>query len=420
MEQGWDTPEKTRISVKKAIENGINVIHIEDQGPKKRCGHLGDKELNTYDDYAVIMKSANLAAQELLGQEQAEKHWVRFVARTDAFSAKRITNSEHLRDINNPEHKFVDWDKGTSSDGKYLYLKQGINPETGNRWGLELSVERCARIVDDGLASHVWMETPDADLDDAKAFITGVNDILSKKGKKAYGLYNHSPSFDWDVKFFAEAEELTNIILNEFTKKMLNDSLNRSCVKNELIKLLSEKGSKTKGDHMFEDKYVEAILNNCLDYSSGENQWNKKMDKLINDSIYTGFHDNIMEINNNGFKPKDNITEIIVEQRLINFGKMLSSFGFNMHLITLPEYHVTAFNMHKLASDFSVNGINAFVKNTQRPERILSENDPSYTYYKHQTATGTGIEASFNKAVGSSNVNTLNDSTEADDLKKRT
>ena len=44
------SPEKTRISVIKAIQNGINVIHIEDQGEKKRCGHLGDKELNIYDD----------------------------------------------------------------------------------------------------------------------------------------------------------------------------------------------------------------------------------------------------------------------------------------------------------------------------------------------------------------------------------
>ena len=75
--------------------------------------------------------------------------------------------------------------------------------------------------------------------------------------------------------------------------------------------------------------------------------------------------------------------------------------------------------MHLLSKDFADNGINAFVKNTQRPERIHSENDHTYTYYKHQTATGTGIEASFNKAVGSSNVNTLEDSTEADDIKKR-
>ena len=50
---------------------------------------------------------------------------------------------------------------------------------------------------------------------------------------------------------------------------------------------------------------------------------------------------------------------------------------------------------------------------------LLSEKDKSYTYYKHQTATGTGIEAEFAKAVGSSNTNMLSHSTEADDSNKR-
>ena len=90
-----------------------------------------------------------------------------------------------------------------------------------------------------------------------------------------------------------------------------------------------------------------------------------------------------------------------------------------MHLITLPEFHVTAYNMHMLSKDFKDNGINAFVKNVQRPERIHSENDYTYTYYKHQTATGTGVEAEFNKSVGSHDVNSLSDSTEQDDIKKR-
>ena len=196
LEQGWCTPEKVRIATLLAIQNGINVIHIEDQGEKKRCGHLGDKELNTYDDYALIMRSANLAAQELLGPEQADKKWVRFVARTDALSAKRIHYSAKLLDPSNPEHKFVDFERGPTTDGKYLYLKQGINEETGNSWGLDLSIYRGARVIDEGLATHVWMETPDADLSVAKAHMDGINEILMPKGKRAQSLYNHSPSFD--------------------------------------------------------------------------------------------------------------------------------------------------------------------------------------------------------------------------------
>ena len=439
LEQGWCTPEKTRIATLLAIQNGINVIHIEDQGEKKRCGHLGDKELNTYEDYAIIMRSANLAAQELLGPEQADKQWVRFVARTDALSAKRIHNSSKLQDKENDEHKFIDWDRGTSPDGKYLYLKQGVNPETGNSWGLDLSIERSTKIVDEGLASHVWMETPDADLNVAKIFLNSVNKNLLPKGKKAYGLYNHSPSFDWDVKFFKEAEpfaqKLACHVQNEIFKSansLVDDFLQmntlisssyRSGLEELVRDYLKDEGSIVQGDHLFTDKNIYNITLHCLDYTKGETNWINKLDNLnlddddnYNVSYVRKYIDQTLE---RGFDPVNHITEIIVDQRLSNFSKMLSSFGFNMHLITLPEFHITAFNMHKLSSDFSVNGINAFVKNTQRPERILSENNDSYTYYKHQTATGTGVEAEFNKAVGSHDVNILDDSTEQDDIKKR-
>ena len=430
MEQGWNTPEKTRISVKRAIENGINVIHIEDQGEKKRCGHLGDKELNTYEEYAMILKSANLAAQEILGPEQAHKQYVRFVARTDAYSAKRIINSSKLTNPRHPEYKFIDWVRGPSPDGKYLYLKQGINPKTNNSWGLDLSIERGARVVDDGLASHVWMETPDADLSVARDFIFGVNKILSKKGKKAYGLYNHSPSFDWDVKFFADAEPLaekiTSFVNDKFhSKEWLPNDIQFSDVKEELRNAVSNLGDEVKGDHHFTDGNLHKIFINALDYYRGEENWNQNIEQLLrNNTNELTNHNNdisnyLRNTQNKGFSPKENITEIIVDQRLCNFSDMLHSFGFNMHLITLPEFHVTAFNMHKLSKEFSVDGINAFVKHTQRPERILSENDDDYSYYKHQTATGTGVEAAFSEAVGSSNVNILSDSTESDDLKKR-
>jgi len=433
MEQGWNTPEKTRISVKKAIQNGINVIHIEDQGEKKRCGHLGDKELNTYDDYALILRSANLAAQELLGSEQAEKQWVRFVARTDAYSAKRIVNSHNLYDPENDEYKFVDWDRGQTPDGKYLYLKQGVNPKTGNTWGLDLSIERCAKVVDQGLASHVWMETPDADLQVAKDFITGVNEILVPKGKKAYGLYNHSPSFDWDVKFFAEAKPLAHKIA-DYIRDTLSDGklydshghnsrYNNDNYLQSLRSFINEHGVSVNGDDNFTDENLEQIHINGVDYYHGEQRWEDETKNLLNNSESSNNMYNVKKyakhVKETGFAPVENITEIIVDQRLTNFSKQLSSFGFNLHLITLPEFHVTAFNMHKLSQEFIDSGINAFVKNTQRPERITSENDPTYTYYKHQTATGTGVEAAFSVAVGSSNVNILSDSTEADDIKRR-
>jgi len=408
LEQGWCTPEKTRIGTIHAIKNGINVIHIEDQGEKKRCGHLGDKELNTYDDYALMLKSANLAAQELLGPEQARKQWVRFVARTDALSAKRIHNSNNLCDKENPEHKFIDWERGVSPDGKYLYLKQGINQETGNSWGLDLSIYRCARVVDEGLASHVWMETPDPDLHIAKKFMDGINDILLPKGKKAYSLYNHSPSFDWDVKFHAEAKKLTEKIL-EFHNE-------NSLVSTDSLKtFLENNGDEIQGDNLFTKLELENIYKCLIDIRLGPTNYDKY---LVNNGGYISSEIKKTIVNLNT-SPEENITNIIVERRLINFGHQLSKMGCNMHLITLPEFHVTAYNMHILSRDFKDEGINAFVKNVQRPERIHSLNDYSYTYYKHQTATGTGIEAAFNKSVGSYDVNTLDNSTEQDDIKKR-
>ena len=439
LEQGWSIPEKTRISTKKAIENGINVIHIEDQGVAKRCGHLGDKELATYDDYAVIMKSANLAAQELLGPEQSHKQWVRFVARTDAYSAKRIHNSSKLQDPNNFEHKFVDWDRGTSPDGKYLYLREGTNSETGRRWGLDLSIERSAKIIDDGLASHVWMETPDADLHIAKTYMDEVNKILLPKGKRAHGLYNHSPSFDWDVKFFAEAkpfaEKVGEFVKNEvyqYANSLCTDPLQmnrllttsyRSSLEDGVRTFISKNGYEVQGDHLFTDKHISQITTHCVDYALGPNKWDDRIRHILDTNGNSHIENEIKNIalsdRERGFCPIDHIAELIVDQRLINFSPMLASFGFDMHLITLPEFHVTAYNMHKLSDDFRNNGINAFVKNTQRPERLYSETDHSYTYYKHQTATGTGVEASFNKAVGSADVNILDGSTEADDLKKR-
>jgi len=420
LEQGWNTPEKTRIAVRRCVEAGVNVIHIEDQGDKKRCGHLGDKELNSYDDYAVIMRSANLAAHEMGVQDD-----VTFVARTDAYSAKRIHYSEQLRDPDHPEHKFIDWTRGPTPDGKYLYLKEGINEDTGRRWGLELAIYRGTKVVDDGLASHVWMETPDADLQVAKDFLTSVNANLASKGKLARGLYNHSPSFDWDIKFVAEAKPLAERVAKDISANIMNiEDLSSVKVNDSLVEAvrrsLAENGKLVQGDNRYSEDTVRSMVPHLIDYAMGEKNFFDQYDFCSSDTRVGSYALAIKNLRENAvFRPIDALTDIIVDERLRLFGPMLASFGYNMHLITLPEFHVTAFHMHDLASRFKKSGIEAFVSTTQRPERIRMNEDPSYTYYKHQTATGTGVEAAFNKAVGSSNVNALSASTESDDLKKR-
>ena len=377
MEQGWNTTEKIRMGVKLAIEQGVNVMHIEDQGDKKRCGHLGDKELNGIEEYCMIMRAANLAAQEMLGPDQAKKQWVRFVARTDAYSAKRIINYTHIHDETHEEYKFIDWKRGPSNDGKYLFLKQGINPETNNIWGLDLAIQRCARVVDEGLASHVWMETPDADLRIAKIFLNGVNDILAKKGKKAYGLYNHSQSFDWLRKFIKDAHSFANSLCFNTVEYDLKST-------NSLQKFISTSKSADKfvGDHMMT---VEGLEKLCVEIKA----------------------DNV-----------ENVKAIIADERLKNFEPILATFGYNLHLSTLPDYHLTALSNFNLAKGFEKHGIFAYIDQVQKEEINKHNNDPNYTFFTHQTSNGTGLAAEFNNIVGSSDTNVLADSTESDDLEK--
>jgi len=379
----------------------------------------GDKELNSYDDYAVTMRSANLAAHEMGVQND-----VTFVARTDAYSAKRIHYSEQLRDPEHPEHIFVDWARGPTPDGRYLYLKEGINDDTGRRWGLELAISRGTKIVADGLASHVWMETPDADLQVAKDFLSGVNANLLTQGKRAQGLYNHSPSFDWDIKFVAEAKPLALEISNEIKTLILKHSdpvsVNVNDVVDEVRKSLVKNGNSVQGDDRYGDETVRSMVPHLFDYAMGEHNFYEQFNNSNEGRRAGSYNSSLQELHKNAtFRPVDALTDIIVDERLRLFGPMLASFGYNMHLITLPEFHVTAFRMHDLARRFKDSGIEAFVTTTQRPERIRMTEDPTYTYYKHQTATGTGVEAAFNLAVGSSNVNALSASTESDDLKKR-
>jgi malate synthase len=426
LEQGWSVPEKVRMSVKRCIDNGINVIHIEDQGERKRCGHLGDKELATIEDYKMILKSANLAAQELLGTDQAHNQWVRFVARTDAYSAKRIANSSNLHDLDHPEHIYIDWKRGTSQDGKYLYLKQGINPQTGNTWGLDIAIGRGIEVIKNGLASHVWMETPNADLGVAKAFMDGVNNGLHKHGLKAHGLYNHSPSFDWDLKFFNEAKQLADSIVDWVETQ--SDEL-PLIIKIENLKSHLEKvGSNIQGDHLYSNDALEKILiyaTNTITTPQNQNKSLQSLNNILNDKSYSeslyGFE--IKQFLDKLVKEKttsmDKLQTVIVGERLRLFEPQLASFGYNLHLITLPEFHVLAHNMYHLSKDFSQEGIKAYVTQVQRPEYNTYTTDPSYTYYKHQTATGTGLEAKFSETVGSSDTNILADSTESDDLNIR-
>ena len=197
LEQGWSCIHKTREAVRLAIHSGINMIHIEDQGVQKRCGHLGDKELHSIDHFVRILRAVQATVHEELGDQ---KDRFRIIARTDALSATRIMYHHEITDPQHPEHQFVDWTR--KGYGHYLFLKKGINPSTGQLWGMDLAIQRCVRVYGEGLCDHLWIETPDGDLDIARQFIQGVR----AHHRDVTALYNFSPSFDWGKKFSTTVE----------------------------------------------------------------------------------------------------------------------------------------------------------------------------------------------------------------------
>ena len=181
---------------------------------------------------------------------------------------------------------------------------------------------------------------------------------------------------------------------------------------------LAKNGNQINGDYLYTPESLVKIIFDAKDQlNHGEDSGLVKGEINLNDSYLAYLFKTMKKEHENSLKTGfDRVCDTIVTERLTNFEPILSTFGYDLHLITLPEFHITGHNMHELSKHFNKEGINAFVRLAQRPERIKDLSDPTFTYYKHQTATGTSLEAQFNKLVGSSDVNTLSDSTEADDV----
>eukprot|EP01040_Poterioochromonas_malhamensis_P007323 gene7323-7901_t len=445
LEQGWRSIHHTRLAVDSAIDNGINVCHIEDQGHSKRCGHLGDKELAPFDSYCQILRAANLTAQIRLGDEQAKGNGVIFVSRTDALSAKRIEYSEHLKNPKHIDHYFVDFEKGLTNDGNYYYLKQGINPNTGNPYGLDLAIVRMAEVVNLGLAEYVWMETPNADLHVAKAFIDGVNDILAPKNKHAKMLYNHSPSFDWDLGFVKQGVPLGQGLIQHISTSVAPYLRNVLATRGEITpdhysialenirRYVKVHGDPLQRDFDFDDHTLLQILLPALDLitSQGDIRNSNQIVEALQKSfpgtaVYAALEtirSAVQSNTNNIQKSQEAIFRAIADARLGLFGKASGSIGVELPLTTLPDFHYESFAAHRLAMGLVKHSMQAYVHQVQRPERAHFEAQKGttqpYPYYKHQESTGTGVDARFGKALGSSDTKALEESTEADDLRDR-
>lgn len=433
LEQGWGDPKKVFHAVLRCLEHGVNIMHIEDQYSLKRCGHLGGKGLDDVNGWVNTMKAANLAASLYAGVERSggKNQNVNFVARTDALSAEFIQYSHHMHNKHHPDHPFIDWDRGFTPDGRYLYLKKGKNPATGRKYGLEHSARRCAEIVRNGLASHVWMETPNADISDAKQFMALVQEHLAPYGLFARGLYNHSPSFVWDVNFFIESQQLAKNVADFIAAKVASP-LEKKDMSLEhaqwLVKQhLKDEGDRIRGDYNVSDDYVNQILGNGLDLIKGESNWRTLIDeqiallKALGPSLQTyKAQKELNRILNLGYRPLRHITNTLVAQRLKNFKDRLSDVGYEVHLCTLPLYPSDAYTASRLARGMTETGIHDFVIN-QRTARKYADATNNLTSFFHQRSTGTGYEVAINAAVGTGNTDILHGSTEhADQLKEQT
>ncbi len=166
-EAGFGGPLNVFELTKSMIEAGSAGIHLEDQlSSEKKCGHLGGKVLIPVSSFIRNLVSARLAS-DVLGIPLV------IVARTDALSAKLITN-----DIDPLDQEFI----GNSRTAEGFYQYDG-------------SLEAC---ISRGLAyapysDMLWFETSSPDIDQAKNFAKSVHSRFPGK----LLAYNCSPSFNW-------------------------------------------------------------------------------------------------------------------------------------------------------------------------------------------------------------------------------
>ena len=166
-EAGFGGPLNVFELTKSMIEAGAAGIHLEDQlSSEKKCGHLGGKVLIPVSSFIRNLVSARLAS-DVLGIPLV------IVARTDALSAKLITN-----DIDPLDQEFI----GNSRTAEGFYQYDG-------------SLEAC---ISRGLAyapysDMLWFETSSPDIDQARNFARSVHSRFPGK----LLAYNCSPSFNW-------------------------------------------------------------------------------------------------------------------------------------------------------------------------------------------------------------------------------
>lgn len=175
---------------KAMIEAGAAGVHFEDQlSSEKKCGHLGGKVLVPTQEFINKLKAARLAA------DVCDVPLV-IIARTDAESARLLTNDYDVR------------------DGKFV-LPGGRTPDGYCRipGGIEMCIERGLAYAP--YADLIWMETGKPCLKEAEEFAKGIHAKFPYKPLA----YNCSPSFNWAAKLSEEEMKLFQTRLYELGYK---------------------------------------------------------------------------------------------------------------------------------------------------------------------------------------------------------
>jgi len=169
-EAGFGGPLNAFELMKSMIEAGAAGVHFEDQlSSEKKCGHLGGKVLIPTSHFIRTLIAARLAA-DVCGVPTI------LVARTDADSANLLTS-----DVDERDRKFMTGER--TAEGFYRY-----------RGGIEAAIARGVAYAP--YADMIWCETSTPDLDEARAFATGIHREFPGKMLA----YNCSPSFNWKAK----------------------------------------------------------------------------------------------------------------------------------------------------------------------------------------------------------------------------
>jgi isocitrate lyase len=183
-EAGFGGPLNAYEIMRAYIEAGAAGVHFEDQlSSEKKCGHLGGKVLVPTAQHIRTLIAARLAA-DVAGVPTL------IIARTDAESAKLITN-----DVDERDRAFI---VGNQRTPEGFFRVRG---------GVEACIARGLAYAP--YADLLWWETSTPDLAAARTFAEAIHKQFPGK----LLAYNCSPSFNWRANLDASTIERFQIEL---------------------------------------------------------------------------------------------------------------------------------------------------------------------------------------------------------------